>query len=184
MNDEQKNAAKALMMLHAELAQREARMSASFNEQMQSLRKEVGQFRQDIADIVGSASVQIAREAKEAVSPVALEYDRAVSATSSQLRNANKTVWGWFGAAALILLLALAAVWVIAGYYRRELARVQGELARYESAVAITQAFHASDATLCGGRLCVNVDPSVRTGDKRQYQQAKQRSANNASKIN
>lgn len=175
MSDEQKNAAKALMMLHAEMAQREARMSTSFHEQMQSLRKEVRQFRQDIADIVGSASMQIAKEAKEAVSPVALEYDRAVSATSIQLRRANKTIWGWFGAAALILLLTFAAAWAIIGHYRRELIHLQSELARYKNAVAITQAFHASDATLCGERLCVNVEPAVRLGDKRQYQQAKQR---------
>ena len=184
MNDEQKNAAQALMMLHAELTQREARMSASFNEQIQALRKEVQQFRRDIAGIVEGASAQIAREAKEAVSPVAQEYDRAVSATSSQLRSANKTVWGWFGAAALIVLLAIAVVWAIAGYYRRELVRIQDELARYESAIAVTQAFYASDATLCGGRLCVNVDPNARTGDKRQYQQAKPRAASITPKTN
>ena len=170
------DAAKATLMLRSEMAQREARMNASFNQQIQSLREEASQFRRDITDIVSGASNQIAKEARSAISPVAAEYDRAVSATSAHLRGASKTVWLWFGAAGSILLLVLLVGWAVLGYYRRELAAIQDELQRYEDAAPIVQAFYASDAAICGGRVCVNIDPDgQRIGDKRQYRQAKPR---------
>ena len=38
--------------------------------------------------------------------------------------------------------------------------------------------FYASDAVMCGGRICANADPNgQRLGDKRQYRQAKPRPA-------
>jgi len=170
------DAAKATLMLRSEMAQREARMNASFNQQVQSLREEVGRFRRDITDIVSGASNQIAKEARGAISPVAAEYDRAVSTISAQLRAASKTVWLWFGAAGSILLLVLLVGWAVLGHYRRELAVVQDELQRYENAVPILQAFSTSDAVICGGRVCVNIDPDgQRIGDKRQYRQARPR---------
>lgn len=170
------DAVKALLMLRAEMVQREARMSAMFNERMQALGQEIHQFRNDVAGIVGGASAQIAKEAKDAVSPVATEYDRAVSATSAHLQGASRTVWLWLGAAASILLLVLLVGWAVLGYYRRELAHVQDELARYENAVPVLQAYAASDAVLCEGRLCVNVEPAERAqGDKKQYRPAKPR---------
>ena len=172
------DAVKALMMLRSEMAQREARMSASFNEQVQSLRQEVSQFRHDIAGIVGGAGARIANEAKDAVSPVAAEYGRAVSATSAQLQGASRTVWLWFGAAGSILLLVLLVGFAVLGYYRRELAATQDELQRYENAVPVVQAFYASDAVLCDGRVCVNVDTDGQPlGDRKQYRQAKPRPA-------
>lgn len=170
------DAVKALMMLRSEIAQREARMSASFNEQVQSLRQEVNQFRRDISGIVDGAGTQIAKDAKDAVSPVAAEYGRAVSATSAHLQGASKTVWLWFGAASSVLLLVLLVGWVVLGYYRRELATAKEELQRYENAVPVVQAFVASDAIVCDSRICVNVDPNGRAqGDKKQYRQAKPR---------
>ncbi|MFC7519850.1 hypothetical protein ACFQS6_05605 [Xanthomonas populi] len=84
-------------------------------------------------------SAQIATEAKDAVSPVAREYDRAVSATSAHLQGASKTVWIWFAAAAAILFLLLFIGWAVLGYYRRELSIVQAELQRYESAIPVLQ---------------------------------------------
>ncbi|MCF7222575.1 hypothetical protein [Marilutibacter chinensis] len=171
------DAVKALMMLRSEMTQREARMSASFNEQMQSLREEVGRFRSDIAGIVGGAGTQIAKEAKDAVSPVATEYGRAVSATSAHLRGASRTVWLWYGAAGSILLLVLLVAWAVLGHYRGELAAVQDELRRYENAVPVVQAFYASDAILCDGLICANADPDAKPqGDRRQYRRAKPRS--------
>lgn len=167
------DAVKALMMLRAEMAQREARMGASFNEQMQSLREEVTRFRHDIAGIVGGAGTRIAQEAKEAVAPVATEYGRAVSATSAHLHGASRTVWLWFGAAGAILLLVLLVGWSVLGYYRRELAAAKDELQRYEHAVPVAQAFHASDAILCGNLLCVRIDPAARRHvDGQAYRQA------------
>lgn len=168
--------AKAALVLLSEASQREARMGASFNQQVQSLRQEVSQFRRDVAGIVDGAGARIAHEARDAVSPIVVEYDRAVSATSAQLREAGRTVWVWFGTACLLLALVLLAGWAVLGYYRRELAVAQDELQRYEDAIPVVQAFYASDAVVCGGRICSNDDPNgQRVGDKRQYRQAKPR---------
>ena len=167
---------KVIMMLRAEMGQRETRMTSSFNQQIQSLQQQVGQFRQEVKGIVSGASTQIAQEAKQAVSPVAAEYDRAVSATSAHLQGANRTVWMWFGSAGAILLLVLLVGWAVLGYYRRELSAMKDELQRYENAIPVVQAYHASDAVICGGRICSNNDPKgQRAGDKQQYRQAKPR---------
>ena len=175
-NGDAENAIKAILMLRSEMAQREARMSASFSQQIQSLQQQVGQFRQEVKGIVSGASAQIATEAKDAVSPVAREYDRAVSATSAHLHGASRTVWMWFAAAAAILLLVLLVGWAVLGYYRRELADVKEQLERYDNAIPVLQAYYASDAVICGNRVCTNVDPNgQRAGDKRQYRLAKPR---------
>lgn len=175
-NGEAENAIKAILMLRAEMAQREASMSASFTQQIQALQQHVSQFRQDVAGIVRGAGAQIATEAKDAVSPAAREYDRAVSATSARLQGASKTVWMWFATAASILLLVLLVGWAVLGYYRRELASVKEELVRYEEAIPVLQAYYASDVVICGDRVCANVDPKgQRTGDKRQYLQVRSR---------
>ena len=85
-------------------------------------------------------------------------------------------VWLWFGAAASLLFLTLLVAWLLLGYYRRALAAAKNELQRYENAVPIVQAFYASDAVICDGRICTNVDPNAqRVGDKKQYKQARAR---------
>ena len=82
----------------------------------------------------------------------------------------------WFAAAAAILLLVLLVGWAVLGYYRRELADVKEQLERYDNAIPVLQAYYASDAVICGNRVCTNVDPNgQRAGDKRQYRQAKPR---------
>ena len=140
-NADAESAIKAILMLRSEMAQREAQMSASFSQQIQSLQQQVSQFRHEVAGIVSGASARIATEAKEAVFPVASEYDRAVSAASAQLHGAGKTVWMWFAAAAAILLLGLLVGWVVLGYYRRELSTVKEELQRYEDAIPVLEAY-------------------------------------------
>ncbi|UKR54040.1 hypothetical protein K4A87_02275 [Xanthomonas fragariae] len=82
----------------------------------------------------------------------------------------------WFGAAGSILILVMLIGWGLLGYYTRELSAAKEELQRYEQAVPIVHAFYASDAFICGARICSNDDPKgERAGDKRQYRQAKPR---------
>lgn len=170
------DAIKALMILRADLVQRETRMSANINEQVQSLRQEVGQFRRDVAAIVEGAGTRIAHDAREAVSPLVAEYGHAVSATSARLRTAGRMMWVWLGAAATILALVLFTAWAVLGYYRRELATTKEQLHRYEDAVPVVQAFYASDAVICGNLICANTDPAgQRAGDKGQYRAARPR---------
>jgi len=169
-------AIKALMTLRAEMVQREARMSATINEHVQSLRQEAGQFRRDLVAIVEGAGTRIAQDAREAVSPVAAEYGHAVSATSAQLRSVGRTVWLWLAAIGTTLLLVLLVAWTVLGYYRRELSATKEELQRYEDAVPVVQAFYASDAVICGGVICTHADPGgMRAGDKGQYRAARPR---------
>ena len=176
-NADAESAIKAILMLRSEMAQREAQMSASLSQQIQSLQQQVSQFRHEVTGIVTGASAQIATEAREAVSPVAREYSHAVSTASAHLYGASRTVWMWFTAAAAILLLALLVGWIVLGHYRRELAIVREELNRYERAIPVLEAYYASDAVICGNRVCANIDPhGQRTGDKRQYLQARARS--------
>jgi hypothetical protein len=170
------DAVQGMMLMRAEMAQRETHMSMSFAQQLQQMQQKIDQARQDVSGIVHGASTQIVQEARAAVSPVVAEYERAVSATSARLQGANKTVWLWFGAAGTILLLALLAGWLVVSWYWREANTAREELSRYENAVAVAQAFYASDATVCGNRICVNIDPSApRLGDQRQYHQARPR---------
>nr|WP_298122879.1 hypothetical protein [uncultured Pseudoxanthomonas sp.] len=169
-------AIKALMTLRAEMVQREARMSATINEHVQSLRQEAGQFRRDLVAIVEGAGTRIAQDAREAVSPVAAEYGHAVSATSAQLRSVGRTVWLWLAAIGTTLLLVLLVAWTVLGYYRRELSATKEELHRYEDAVPVVQAFYASDTVICGGVICTHADPGgMRAGDKGQYRAARPR---------
>jgi len=170
------DAIKALMVLRAEMTQREARMSVAISDQVQSLRQEVAQFRRDVADIVEGAGTRIAQDAREAVSPVTAEYGHAVSVTTAKLRGMGRVAWMWLGVVAAILLLVLFVAWTVLGYYRRELADTRQELQRYEDAVPVVQAFYASDAVVCGGVVCTNADPDgQRAGDKGQYRAARQR---------
>ncbi|PPJ44182.1 hypothetical protein C0063_07920 [Pseudoxanthomonas sp. KAs_5_3] len=82
----------------------------------------------------------------------------------------------WFATTAGTLLLVLLVGGVVLGYYRRELSTVKDELERYENAIPVLEAYYASDAVICGDRVCVHIDPKgQRAGDKRQYQQAKPR---------
>jgi hypothetical protein len=77
---------------------------------------------------------------------------------------------------AILALLFFAVSWGVLGYFRHQLAAAQEEYQRYDNAAAIAQAFYASDAMICGGRICANEDPSgQRAGDKRQYRQARPR---------
>lgn len=170
------NTLKLQSALMAKFEQREIHMQTSFDQRMRALQSEVTQVHGRVDSIVGGASSRIAREAKEALAPVVARHDRDVSATSVQLQRANRTVWMWFCAAGAILLLVLLVGWAVLGYYRRELAATQDELGRYENAIPVLQAYSASDAAICGDRICVNVDPNARRqGNKGQYRQARPR---------
>lgn len=170
-------AAKAILVMIATLDQRETRMRETFGTELQTLRHEVTRVREDVAATVRGASTQIANEAKQAVSPIAAQYERAVTNTSAQLYGAGKIVRIWFATSFALLLLVLLVGWGILGYYRHELADTKAQLQRYQDAMPVLQAFYASDATVCDGRLCVNADlKGQRFGDKHQYHQVMRRS--------
>ncbi|KAF1726799.1 hypothetical protein CSC78_04315 [Pseudoxanthomonas japonensis] len=82
----------------------------------------------------------------------------------------------WCGVAVATLLLVLLSGWMTLAHYRQELVAVRGQLQRHEDAIPVLQAYAASDAILCGGVICVNIDTeSRRLGDLRQYRPARPR---------
>ncbi|WP_296282033.1 hypothetical protein [Pseudoxanthomonas sp.] len=140
--------------LMAKLEQRDRQTADRFHQHMQSLHD----------------------QAQSALAPATIRYDRAVESACVKLQAAQRTVSVAFALAGSSLLLFLLVGWLLLGYYRRELQTVQSELQRHEQAIPILQAYAASDAMLCDGRICVNIDPAARPyGDQRRYRPAKPR---------
>ena len=162
--------------LIAKIEQREANIQASFDQQMASLHEGVELAKKRINEIVNSATARIGEEANNVLRPLTSQYGRDVSAMSIQLRRANRIAWSWACAAGSLSLLLALAGWLLLNHYRREIATARSELNRYDAAMPVLQAYYASDATLCGDRICVHVDPTgLRRGDRGQYRQAKPR---------
>lgn len=169
-------AAKALMLLRTEMEQREKRLNDGVAQHLQALRTELEQMHRRVDQVLSHAGGKIAEEARQAVAPATVELDRAVASASASVRGVSKTIWTWFAVGGAILLLTLLVGWVVVGYYRRELAAAKEELGRYENAIPVVRAFAASDAVICDGRVCVNVDPKgKRQGRQGQYRPARAR---------
>jgi hypothetical protein len=166
----------ALLTLRAEMDHRDRRMSADFGQKMASVQNQIAQTERKLESIADGAGAKIERHARDAVMPVAAEYGRSIEALSGKLHGIEKLVWVWGGAAFAVLALVVAGLWWTLTGYKRDLDTAKTEYARYEKANAVLQAYSASDAFVCDGRLCVNVDPKgVRQGDKGQYRQARMR---------
>lgn len=67
------------------------------------------------------------------------------------------------------MLVALGAgAWLSNHYY--------DEIRRNQISVELLRAYDAADVTLCGGKLCANVDMSAKgVGNKRQYKPVRAR---------
>ena len=170
------NNLKLLSALTAQFEQRESRMQSAFDKSMATLRNEVTELHRRIDHIVSTANTRITEEARDAMAPATAKYGETVSTVSKQLHNVSKTVWAWYGGLAILAVLFLAISWGVLGYFRHELALAKEGYQRYDNAATIVQAFYASDAVICGGRICSNEDPNGQhAGDKLQYRQAKLR---------
>ena len=166
----------ALLTLRAEMDQRDQRMSVNFDQKMTLVQNQIAQTERKLEAVADGAGAKIERHARDAVMPVAAEYGRSIQALSGKLRGIEKLVWLWGGAALVVLALVVAGLWWTLTGYKRDLDTAKTEYARYENANAVLQAYSASDAFVCDGRLCVNVDPkAVRQGDKGPYRQARMR---------
>lgn len=140
--------------LTTKLEQRDRQMADRFHQQMQTLQE----------------------QAQLTLAPAAIKYERAVEGACARLQAAQRTISVAFALAGSSLLLFLLVGWLLLGYYRRELNAAQSELQRHEQAIPILQAYAASDAVLCDGRLCINTDGAASArGEKRQYRPAKPR---------
>ena len=172
------NTVKLQATLLARFEQRDAQLNASEHQRMAGLQGEVQQLQRRVEGIVSGASSHIAEQARAAVAPATAEVDRATVAFARQLHGASRTVWTWYAGLIVLAVLLVAVAWAVLGYYRRELAQVKADFQRHENAVQVVRAFYASDAVLCGERLCVNVDGTgARSGPNGVYRPVKPRPA-------
>ena len=170
------NTVKLQAGLLAKFEQRDAQLNAAVHQRMAAMQSEAQQLQRRVEGIVSGASSHIAEQAKVAVAPATAEVDRATAAFARQLQGAGRTLWTWYAGLAVLALLLAAVAWAVLRYYRRELRTVKDELGRYKNAIPVLQAYYASDVAICGGRVCVNVDPDgQRAGDRQQYRQARPR---------
>jgi hypothetical protein len=169
------NSLKLQSALLAKFEQREASMRSMVGQSVQALQDEVSHLGSQVKDIVDGAAASIADDAKKTLSPIATGFGHDVS---TRLQAMRKTLSAWGAAGGAILVLTLLCGWLALGHYRQELAAVREELRRHEDAIPVLRAYAASDATLCGGLICVNINTeSRRLGDRRQYRQARPRPA-------
>lgn len=164
---------RALALMLARMEQRETQLHASLNDKAQSAHSELQHLQHRLAAIAGNAQSDISQQVAAAIAPASRQYGQAVADISRQLRHASRIVWGWYLG---LLGLALLLGWGVLGYYQRELASARYALAQHDNALQVLQAFQASDASLCDGHLCINVDTaSTRYGENNQYVRAKAR---------
>lgn len=163
---------KALLVLRSEIAEHERRISQTINGQITHLQNESIRFRKEIDGIVKQAAKAIGEEAEKSFQPVTGRYRDAVANLTTHVGKANKLVTGWLIAICGIVLLVVLALWAVLGFYRRELAQTQASLQRHENAAQVLEAFHASEATVCGGLVCIKPGKPMGGG---QYRQAKPR---------
>lgn len=156
--------------------QREARMQATFQQCVQSLQAEMDTLNRSVEALVSDATTRIASDAKDAVGPVTTQYVRDLAAASLMLRRNGATLWMWTAAAGGLLTLTMVIGWAVLASYRSELASTKQALQRYDDALPVLQAYYASDASICDGRVCVNPEPATaRSGGGKSYRRAKSR---------
>lgn len=160
------------------LNEREQALRASLEQQARALGSQVTDARLEFRQLLDGAGDRIAGEARQAVVPAVAECGRAAQAAAAQLRSAGRVAWLGSGAALLVLLVALGGGWMLLSDVRSELAAARDELQRYENALPVVRAFYASDAVLCGERICANVDPQERMpGVEARYRPVRARPA-------
>ncbi|MGY1531270.1 hypothetical protein [Luteimonas sp. A649] len=165
---------RATSTLLARIEQRDAVLRTAVDGNLQTLQDAAARLHQQLNAIVSGAQTRITDEARAALLPVAAEYGSVMSSAATQLHSASRTVWTWYAGLVGVGLLLAVVGWGVLGYYQRELTRAKDELVRYENAIPVVRAFHASDAIVCGDRICVNVDTRAgRQGDRQQYVRAR-----------
>lgn len=161
--------------LLAKFEQREVSLQTSIDQHMRTLQDRVTRVGHQIETIVSSATSKVADDAQKTFAPIAASFNRDASA---RLHAISRTLSLWCGAAVLIVVLTLLCGWTVLSHYRHELAATREELQRHEDAIPVLQAYAASDATVCGGRICVNIEAeTARLSDKHKYRRARPRPA-------
>lgn len=167
---ELEQAINALLFLREEMARDQHRLEQALRHEMQTLRNESARFRQNVQQIVEGAGEGIKEAAEKSLQPASKDCRDTAATLAGHVDKANNVMMTWLVAGVTVLLLGIFVLWGVLTYYRREVAAERTELHNYENANQVLDAYNASDATLCGGLLCIK--PGNRHGD---YRQAKPR---------
>lgn len=168
--------AKVLLALRTDISGHARKVQAMLEHDVQARAHSEQRFRNDVLRITGQAAERIASEASGALKPRLEEHSHALAVLRVQVERMGRTARAWTLASLATLGLTLVASLLVLGYVRRELATARAQVQRYDDAIPVLRAFHASDAVVCGDRLCVNVDTrGPRSGERRQYLPAQDR---------
>lgn len=135
-------------------------------EMAQALQRQAGDmFGQGLGSSVEQLRQQLGSAANAATSAAStLEGERKA------LQHERRT-WLWLGCGALLIGTALA---VLGSGYAVMQSRKEVQQNRVEA--ELLRAYNRADVTLCGERLCANVDDkATRVGERRQYRVVKNR---------
>ncbi len=168
--------AKLLLALRTEISGHAEKIRIALKQDADALKASGQKFHQDVAHITGQAADRIARQAGDALKPRMQEYEQALASLRRQVEGLGRTARVWTLASLATMGLTVVVALLVLGYFNRELTTAKDELQRYDEAIPVLRAFYASDAIICGERICVNVDTRAqRTGHKKQYQSARPR---------
>lgn len=145
LNDELRVAIQSLMVLSAEMSEREQRIAEMLiqnsNQIRHELHQESTQFSKHLMD-----------ETKRVLPPLVQEYDRIVSPVFEKVKQTHRTVNFWImGIIGVFIALGIMS-WFLVWQYKNE-------FMRYKNSVEIVRAFNASDAVVCDGRICIKTEP-------------------------
>ena len=158
LNDELRVAIQTLMVLSAEMTEREQRISQMLiqnsNEISHKLNQESTQF-----------SKHLMEETQRVLPPLVQKYDSIVSPVFDKVKQTHRTVNFWIlGIIGVFIALGIMS-WFLIWQYKNE-------FIRYQNAVEIVRAFNSSDTVVCDGRICIKAESG--TGYK-PYLRAKAR---------
>lgn len=169
---------KLLLALRTEISEHAEKIRGALQQDAEAMRESGHRFHEDVARITGHAAERIARAAEDALTPQLREHAQALTSLRGQVERMGRTARTWTFASMATLGLTVVVALLVLGYARRELETARAEVQRYEDAIPVLRAFYASDALICGGRMCANVDTrGPRSGERKQYLPVRARTA-------
>ncbi|WP_024890669.1 hypothetical protein [Luteimonas huabeiensis] len=170
--------AKLLLALRTEISEHAEKIRGTLRQDAEALKESSHRVHEDVARITGQAAERIARQAEEALKPRLHEHGQALASLGARVERMGRVARTWTFASLATLATTVLVSLLVLGYFRRELAATRAQLQRYDDAIPVLQAFYASDAVVCGERICVNVDAGARRiGEGERYAPARPRAA-------
>lgn len=133
-----------------------------------SLSTLAGQVRREVGKGLEQAAEAVQHAMREAGNQLSRSSDQSRQ-VAGQLHRVSRALWlSTAGSIALMLMTVGAGAWLSSHYY--------DEIRRNQISAELLRAYDAADVTLCGGKLCANVDVSAKgVGNEQQYRPVRAR---------